>query len=297
MKKMYVIKAIDEIPLSDIVTFYRKHGSSAQSNIKNKLFTNGRSTAVGAVAEDPDTHQLVGAYLAKPQRLLCSPNLKAYQSMDTLVAECARGNSVTEKMGEHLYDRLRKSNATHIVGVPNKLIEPIRLERLHWRRIKQIYRFTFFAPRLLSNLIRNFFPVHDITENLTGVVTDEEIISLVKEVKERSNAVKVVSVKGIPFITTKNNDRVEIGAIRPNSRLNFLKRILLLMAISSYFKTSLVITYSTKDTPTYDYFRFLPCLKTRSLHFSGRCISTNTDLTIEDLSIEYAEFDTFSIGC
>lgn len=297
MKKIYVIKSIDEVPLSDLVKFYQEHGSSAQSNIKNKIFTNDRSTAVGTVAVDPDTYQIVGAYLAKPQRLLCSPNLKAYQSMDTLVAESARGNSITEKMGSHLYDRLRKHNATHIVGVPNKLIEPVRLKRLHWRRIKQIYRFTFFTPRLLSKLILHFFPVHDITENLTNEVTDAQIINLVKEIKERSNAVKVVSVKGIHFITTKNNDRLEIGAIRSNIRVKLFKRILFLMAISSYFKTSLGIAYSTRDTPTYEYFRFLPCLKTRSLHFSGRCICTNTDLTIEDLSFEYVEFDTFSIGC
>lgn len=297
MKKIYVIKSIDEIPQSDLVKFYQEHGSSAQSNIKNKIFTNDRSTAVGTVAVDPDTHQLVGAYLAKPQRLLCSPNLKAYQSMDTLVAECARGNSITEKMGSHLYDRLRKHNATHIVGVPNTLIEPIRLKRLHWRRIKQIYRFTFFAPRLLSKLILNFFPVHDITENLTDAVMEQEVVDLVKEIKKRSNAPKVVSVKGVHFITTRNNDRLEIGAIRSNHPISLFKRILLLMAISGYFKRPLCVTYTTKDTPTYAYFRFLPYLKTRSLFFSGRCISSNNNLTIDNLSIEYLEFDTFAIGC
>ena len=298
MTRDYIIKLITEIEIWDLVDFYKQHGTVAQGEIRSKIIdADGKILVVGSVAVDPLSQRIVGAYLAKPQQLLCAPRLRAYQSMDTLVSEDARGFALTEKMAKLLYDHIKLQGETYIVGIPNKLIEPIRIRRLQWKRFNQIKRYSLWTPKFISKIISKLYRFTDLTDNLEAADLDPHVKALVKEIKGRSDTIKVIMTKGIIFITSERTGRLEIGAIRGNLNLSPLKRFLMLLGASAHFNVRLVVSYCTDETPTAEYFRFIPCLRTKSLYFSGKSLSDEDTKNLVNLGIEYAEFDTFGIGC
>ena len=298
ISKNYIIKLITDIEISELVEFYKQHGTVAQREIRSKITdADGKILVVGSVAVDPLSRCIVGAYLAKPQQLLCAPRLRVYQSMDTLVSMHARGFALTEKMAKFLYDYLKLEGETYIVGIPNKLIEPIRIRRLQWKRLSQIKRYSLWTPKFISRIVGNFYQFSDLTDDLEAAGLDPDFKALVKEIKGRSDTIKVIMTKSVIFITSESTGRLEIGAIRGNLDLSPLKRFLILLGASAHFNVRLVVSYCTDDTPTAEYFRFIPCLRTKSLYFSGRSLSKEDTRCLVNFGIEYAEFDTFGIGC
>lgn len=298
MSKDFVLKFITDINLCELLEFYKQHGTVAQREIKSKIVdADGKLLVVGSVAVDPLSRCIVGAYLAKPQQLLCAPQVRVYQSMDTLVSVDARGFALTEKMAKFLYEHLKLEGDTYIVGIPNKLIEPIRLRDLGWKRLNRIKRYSLWMPKVISKIVGNFYQFTDVTDDLEATNFDTHVKALVKEIKGRSKTIKVIMTKSVVFITSESSGRLEIGAIRGHLGLSPLKRLLLLLSVSAHFNVRLVVSYCTDDTPTAQYFRFIPCLRTKSLYFSGRSLTEEGTKNLVDFGIEYAEFDTFGIGC
>ena len=298
MKTMYEIKLISEVDKHDVFEFYNEHGTVAQAKIEHKITDSfGDVVISGTVAIDPATSKIVGAYLAKPQSLSCSPNTVVYQSMDTLVSKDARGHSLTVKMADALYEELSRQNVGIVMGIPNKLIEPLRLNRLKWSNVRQIYRHTLIVPRA----IQYFLPKkYIVTELVSGSEVQDECslnCDQLIDVCSANPRLKMLSVCDTIIVCFINDNCVEVGAIRYSKDIQLLGRIFTLFAVMKHFGAQFLISYCTNGTATNKFLKMVPHLKTKSLNLSGRILKNDAEVDFKNLEIEYLEFDTFGYGC
>jgi hypothetical protein len=298
MTPIYEIKLISDIDKRDVFDFYKEHGTAAQSKIEHKITDSFGDLAIsGTVAIDPASSKIVGAYLAKPQSLSCSPSSIVYQSMDTLVSQNARGHSLTVKMAEALYKELSTRDVGIVMGIPNKLIEPLRLNRLKWSNVRQIYRHTLIIPRAIQYFIPKKYTVTELVS--AAQVQDECSLNSHQliDVCSANPRLKMLSVSDTTIVCFINNNRVEVGAIRYSKNIQLLGRIFTLSAVMKYLGVKILISYCTNSTATNKFFKMVPHLKTKSLKLSGRILKDDAEVDFKNLEIEYFEFDTYGHGC
>jgi len=287
----FEIKNLSPDNYNSVIDFYGKYGDRSFSWYEKKLKEEIMSgNIVGKICFDNEN--VVGAYLGRIQTLLCSPSLKAIQSIDTLIAPSHRGGKILIRLAKEFYQFLRLNSYDVVYGLPNKKIEKFRYKFLNWKLLAPTYSFTVFVPifllRFFYYVLRFFF-----SKKIFFDYKKKEIILIKKKLIVKNYTYENLT-QGIYWINGYNKFFTFIGLFRIEKKLNIFEKFFVLLVASSNSKGYFLKTYSTLNSETANIFKPFS-IKKKALNFSGSFLSKKAEILSKKNSFEFFEFDTFGL--
>tara|TARA_B100001057_G_scaffold386666_1_gene393667 strand:- start:2063 stop:2935 length:873 start_codon:yes stop_codon:yes gene_type:complete len=287
----FEIKNLSPDNYEPVIDFYSKYGDRSFSWYEKKLKKEIMSgNIVGKVCFDNE--KVIGAYLGRIQTLLCSPSLKAIQSIDTLIAPSHRGGKILIRLAKEFYQFLKLNSYDVVYGLPNKKIEKFRYKFLNWKLLAPTYSFTVFIPIFLLRFIYYFFRFFLKKRMFFDYKNEKE--NLIKNKLTIKNYTHENLAHGIYWINGQNNYFTFIGLFRIEKNLNIFQKFLALLVASSNSKGYFLKTYSTSNSETADIFKPFS-IKKKALNFSGCFLTNRAEILLKGSSFEFVEFDTFGL--
>ena len=287
----FEIKNLSPDNYNSVISFYSEYGDRSfdwyEKKLKKEIIS---GNIVGKICFD--NKKVVGAYLGRIQTLLCSPSLKAIQSIDTLIAPSHRGGKILIKLAKEFYQFLKLNSYDVVFGLPNKKIEKFRYKFLNWKLLSPTYSFTVFIPIFLLRFFYYFFRFF-FRKKIFLDYKKEEIILIKKKLILKSYTPENLN-QGIYWINGHNNIFTFIGLFRVKSHLNIFEKFLVLLIVSSISKGFFLKTYSTLNSETANIFKPFS-IKKKALNFSGCFFSSKAEILTKKNSLEFIEFDTFGL--
>ena len=288
---IFEIKNLSPDNYESVINFYSKYGDRSFSWYEKKLKKEIMSgNIVGKICFDNE--KVIGAYLGRNQTLLCSPSLKAIQSIDTLIAPSHRGGKILIRLAKEFYQFLRLNSYDIVCGLPNKKIEKFRYKFLNWNLLAPTYSFTVFIPIFFLRFFYYFFRFF-LKKKIFFDYKKKKII-LIKKKLTAKNYTHENLTHGIYWIKGQNNYFTFIGLFRIEKNLNIFEKFLVLLVASSDAKGFFLKTYSTPNSETAKIFKPFS-IKKKALNFSGCFLSNKAKILSEKNSFEFIEFDTFGL--
>lgn len=288
------IKSVSAQNCEDIINFYYKYGEQKYEWYKKKLkedILNGR--IVGKICQIKGENEVLGSYLGRIQPLLSNPSIKAIQSIDTLIAPPLRGGIFLRSLANEFYKQLKEKSFVYIYGLPNKKIEKFRYRVLKWKPSHYTFSYTIFIPIFILKFIFkifNFFSKKKITFNFSI----DQVNSLKKSLYLEDTLIENYS-RDVYWITSENFYFTYVGLCRTGKKnLSKYEIFYLLMIIANSAKGFFLKTYATKNSETGKIFQPFSIIK-KNLPFSGLDLSHDNRQSLNNLSFELIEFDTFGL--
>jgi hypothetical protein len=275
-----------------IIEFYSKYGDKKKlwyfKKLKDDIF---KGKVIGKFALDKKTGIVVSCYLARIQPLLSNLSLKAVQSIDTLTAPHWRRGDITFRLAKNFYEHLKQNSFDCIYGLPSIRADKFFYKILKWNFSTKTHCYIVYIPIFI---LRFFFSCISFFIKKDLFNFNEERICELKNflfindkcIENKKNSVYWISYDGLYF--------ADIGLCRTGSKLNFFKKLYLLMIFSSTSKSFFLRTYATEQAETAKIFSPFS-FKKKALDFSGRILKENSKLPFNLKLFEFVEFDTFGL--
>ena len=287
----FEIKNLSPDNYNSVIDFYSKYGDRSFSWYEKKLKEEIMSgNIVGKICFDNEN--VVGAYLGRIQTLLCSPSLKAIQSIDTLIAPSHRGGKILIRLAKEFYQFLRLNSYDVVYGLPNKKIEKFRYKFLNWKLLAPTYSYTVYIPIFLLRFFYHFFSFF-IKKKIFFDFKKEKFF-LIKKSLIIKNYTQENLKHGIYWTNGQNKYFTFIGLFRVEKNLNIFEKFFVLLTASSNSNGYFLKTYSTLNSETANIFKPFSIRK-KALNFSGCFLSNEAEALSKKNSFEFFEFDTFGL--